>query len=156
MNNQVQYPRYKSNVRFPKKCDLCGESGHLARGCTLNDQSVSQQPKLKQNAVVSYNSSKHKHLTYIFDNINRYKDTTKASIIMSRILQLNTENYDDILIEIEELAFNSFNQLRTFVTKVDTLSEMNTLKNKIEGDMNKFKQYDGTYTVAKFIVANAK
>ncbi len=132
-----------------RRCNLCNSYGHLMRNCTLNmGDNINKQ--IKQS---NYASGVHKHLSYV--NTRNIKAATNALFILSEFLKLDTSSQDNLLIAIEEMAYNNYNSWIHSINKKDCTAELNTLKGLVYGEINNFISYDGSTIVAKYIVANS-
>jgi hypothetical protein len=144
MANRTFKKNNSHNSYGEKRCDLCNSLGHIMRNCSLY---------VDKNSYDIYLSAKHNHLSYV--NSENIKSATKASFILNEFFKIDTSSHGDLLIAIEELAYNNYNKWMKYLSKLDCIEELNALKGKTNRDINKFISNDGLTIIAKFIVSNS-
>jgi hypothetical protein len=140
---------YQSSNRNIRWCDACGGAGHIARQCLAYN---SVKPIAKQQPPKYYDNI-HSHLPY--KNMNKPAKSTKASIIISQFLKVDTNGCDALMVQIEEVAYNNYNQMVGYINKDNCISELNNLKTMLNYKMEQFIACDGVSIVSNLIIANS-
>jgi hypothetical protein len=143
---------YLSNRGF-KTCDVCGGSGHIAKFCSYYSSGKTTYYTPTVVAYPKYYDNKHIHLPY--KNMNKPAKSTKVSVIISQFLKVDTNGCDALMVHIEEVAYNNYNQMVGYINKDNCISELNNLKTMLNYKMEQFIACDGVSIISNLIIANS-